>query len=286
MALLTTADQFVTCNNRLYLARFDGGTLVNRTGDFTILSGQLTGNTLGAHAAPSTIATSPGETVTTAVSGYLPIVNASTGNNYLTNVSWGITGTLDAQRLVLFDVLWRCQVSLSGIATSTINSSTWPARDVNGTTNGEGVYILLTSNTSSSSWTQGSADPTISYTNSAGVAGRTGVLPTKEGSTTVTLTSWQAKLFGLQGGDTGVRSVQSITMNSALATGSFNLIMAVRPLCVVTVGAQCSNTLTLSELGKVPLYNNTVILPTIQKGYLATEAAFSGLLSIGVSEIL
>lgn len=82
----------------------------------------------------------------------------------------------------------------------------------------------------------------VSYTNSAGVAGRTSQTVvqnavTAPGTITTSATNVQAAtpspFIGLQAGDSGVRSIESVTMNGA-DTGFFALVL-VKPLATIMV---------------------------------------------------
>jgi hypothetical protein len=158
------------------------------------------------------------------------------------------------KQLWLCDRLWHNGgLDPTGAAgTQTINSPTWPARDINGATAGEGVYIILSINASMGA---GTPAPTISYTNTAGTSGRTGNM------TTVTLTSAfvaTSFMFGLDTGDTGVQSVQSFTLNGSWTSGTMNLV-AIRPICALGTN-QDGKTTTLDPItGGLPrMYNGSV----------------------------
>lgn len=125
------------------------------------------------------------------------------------------------------DLLWvNTGIVVTTTTAQTINSVAWPARDNNGTTNGDGVWVGLwfTTNSTNAAVTT----VTLSYTNSAGTAGRTASLRSIN-STTLANTFY---LFTLQAGDIGVRSIQSITLGTTLTTGSVSLC-AFRPLVMV-----------------------------------------------------
>jgi hypothetical protein len=131
---------------------------------------------------------------------------------------------------MLFDVLW---VNNGIVVTTTtaqaITTPTLPARDDNGATIGEGCMIGLI-------WTAASTNAaaitnsTVTYTNSAGTGSRTATLVAVAGdqippTPVIGTVVW----FRLADGDTGVRSIQSITLGTSLVTGSVSLIIA-RPL--------------------------------------------------------
>jgi hypothetical protein len=146
-------------------------------------------------------------------------------NTHIAGVrSSATTGQDPATPIIIADRLWHNSGLVLTVATAqTINSVAWPARDINQSTNGEGVYIGFELST-----TVGTGTPTfsMSYTNSAGVAGRTST-----NITTVTSTSTTTAFYvmGLEAGDTGVRSIQSFTISATMSYGVAHLV-AFRPL--------------------------------------------------------
>ena len=131
---------------------------------------------------------------------------------------------------MLWDVLWvNSGIVVTTTTAQTINSVTLPARDDAGTTNGDGCMIGLI-------WTAASTNAaaitnsTVTYTNSAGTGSRTATLVAVAGdqippTPVIGTVVW----FRLHAGDTGVQSIQSITLGTSLVTGCVSLIIA-RPL--------------------------------------------------------
>ena len=189
--------------------------------------------------------------------GSFPIANPSTGGNYLTevNVSSSVNHTH-----VLFDVLW---VNSGLVVTTTtaqaITTPTLPARDLNGTTNGEGCGIALYFSAASTLAAAG-ANLTVSYTNSDGTAGRTARLLAIVGSQ-VPQTPVVGTLvwFNLDAGDRGVRSIQSITLGTSMLTGTIHL-MVTRD--IATMGTTIPNVNAQKIIGMpgIRLYNGTTLL--------------------------
>ena len=146
--------------------------------------------------------------------GCIPIKNPAIGSNYLTelNMASSVNHTH-----VFFDCLW---VNSGLVVTTTgaqaLSSPTLPARDINGTTNGEGCSIALYFSAASTLAAAG-ANLTVSYTNSDGTAGRTATLLAIAGSQVpATPVVGTIVWFNLQAGDKGVRSIQSITLGTSL----------------------------------------------------------------------
>lgn len=145
--------------------------------------------------------------------------------------SVSVTGNNTSGFPVFIDRLWHSSgITITSTAAQTVNSTAWPARDINGSTNGEGVYIAVEVHT-----TTGAGSPiiSISYTNSAGVAGRTGTAIVGGASATAGAGCWF--VIGLQAGDTGVRSVQTVTLSATWTSGAAGLV-AFRPIVVGEIG--------------------------------------------------
>jgi hypothetical protein len=164
----------------------------------------------------------------TSYDGQVPFNNPASGNAYLARLD-GVAGSVAASQIFIancvFDRLWHNSgTDVTNTSAQTVNSVTWPARDRNGSTDGDGVLIGL-------EWSTGSSNPpsvsiSINYTNSAGTSGRTGLIASLP-SNVVTGTFM---LFSMDAGDVGVRSVQSITIGSSLFSGTVHLV-AVRFIC-------------------------------------------------------
>lgn len=124
-----------------------------------------------------------------------------------------------AGTLILADRLWHNSgLSLTLTTAQTINSVAFPARDANGTANGEQVLIGLEVTTATGA---GAPVFTMSYTNQAGTAGRSG-----SGILTGVATSAIGAFYpmGLAAGDSGVRSVQTFTLSAAWTSGAVSLV--------------------------------------------------------------
>lgn len=163
--------------------------------------------------------------------GCLPLWTP-TGQLFLNEIS--ATSTTNTS-IMLADVVW---VNTGIVVTTTtaqaITTPTFPARDLNGSTDGEG-YVIGLYFTAASTNAAAITNSTVSYTNSAGTAGRTATLVAVAGdqippTPVIGTVVW----FGLQAGDKGVRSIQSITLGTSLVTGSVSLMVA-RPMHMVSV---------------------------------------------------
>ena len=164
---------------------------------------------------------------TSATAGALPFVNPATGLSYISKIgsSQQTIGTL-----ILYDRIAH---------SSGLNGTLTTAQAVNGAaltrhTTGEDVELFLEVYTATGAT---ASNVTISYTNSAGVAGRT----TPAIAMQVTPVAGQMLPIPLQAGDTGIRSVQSVTLSASTATaGNFGITLVKRiaeiPITVAGTG--------------------------------------------------
>lgn len=155
------------------------------------------------------------------VAGAIPFYDPGSGNSYL--AGWRMCSSAQLGLLFLCDRLWECGANASGSALSptstsaqTITSATWPARDENGSTNGQGVYIGFENAAAMGTVTN---TVSISYTNSGGTSGHTG-------STVAISNGGKGGFYAInvQSGDIGVQSVQSMTLSASMVTGSPALV--------------------------------------------------------------
>jgi hypothetical protein len=208
--------------------------------------------------------------------GCIPVNNPAVGANYLTEIQ--MAAGVNHSHL-FFDVLWvNSGIVVTTTTAQSITSPTLPARDSNGTTNGEGCMIAMlttTANTNAATI----ANSTVSYTNSDGTAGRTATLTAIAGSQIpVSPAIGTIVWFNLAAGDKGVRSIQSITLGTSLVAGAVSLM-----ICrdIATIGTTIANVSAQKVIGSpgIRMYNGSCILHC----YLAsaTTATFcSGELTI------
>lgn len=189
--------------------------------------------------------------------GCFPIANPSVGGNYLTevNVSASVNHTH-----VLFDCLWvNSGIAVTTTTAQSITTPTLPARDLNGTTNGEGCGIAMLTTTANTNAAVISG-ATVSYTNSDGTAGRTATLSAIVGSQ-IPATPVIGTLiwFNLAAGDRGVRSIQSITLGTSLGGGAVSLMIT---RDIATIGTTIPNVNAQKIIGTpgIRLYNGTCLL--------------------------
>jgi hypothetical protein len=181
-----------------------------------------------------------GVTVSGPIAGALPRADPASGASYVFSQTAGAIGQNGC--LLLCDRLWHNGgYTITSTAAQNSTTPTWPSRcptsftdDTPATT---GYRVLLGVEVSAQT---GAGTPTITvgYTNDAGTAGRTATNVQATAATSVVQTFYQ---IGLQAGDTGVRSVQSLTLSATWTSGTINLV-AYRVLQALTCIADGSPT--------------------------------------------
>jgi len=207
---------------------------------------------------------------TTTDNGCIPFQNAATGEIYLKNTSvWSSTNHYHT----LFDLLWiNSGIVVTTTTAQAITTPTFPARDVNGSTNGEGLIIGLLTTTANTNAAVNNT-MTVSYTNSDGTSGRTATLSNNVGDMLpATAVIGNIVWFRLQAGDKGVRSIESITLATSLGAGAVSLLVARMvqgvPTTVVNVGTYVDNGFGIK------LYDGTCLLHCYKAS--ATTATVTG----------
>lgn len=189
--------------------------------------------------------------------GCVPIPNPSTGTNYLTNA---LIAATNQTTNMFFDCLWvNTGLSVTTTTAQAITTPTLPARDVNGTTNGEGCIIGILC-TAAVGLAANASNATVSYTNSDGTSGRTATLVAIAGSQApISPVIGTMIWFNLQAGDKGVRSIQSLTLGTTWVSGTISMIIA-RP--IFYSGVTLANAQPALEFDKpgIKLPNNVCLL--------------------------
>lgn len=189
---------------------------------------------------------------------YLP--DPATGNYYLTAMT---AGQSVASMAMLIDVIWyNTGLTVTTTTAQTVTLPTLPARDADGSTNGEGwqAAILVTTATTNASAV---TNTTLSYTDSEGNAGNTATMS----SFPATAVAGAFIPFQLAAGDRGIRNIASVTLGTSYVTGAISLVLY-RPIAYVSSPlANIGGTLNVvnSAPTGVKLWNGTCLAP----GYLA-----------------
>jgi hypothetical protein len=195
----------------------------------------------------------------TSVTGQIPWHNPPSGNTYLFNSRiWAHSSSgINNGSYLICDRLWQNSgIVVTDTAAQTIDSVAWPARDMNASTNGAGVWIALEVSTVTGA---GAATPVIEYTNSAGSGTKTGTCARYSASAA----AGRLCFFDLAAGDVGVRSIQTITLGTSLTSGVVHLV-ALRPICFIatpsTTGPPRNDYLAdILRTGFAQLYDNSVL---------------------------
>jgi hypothetical protein len=158
--------------------------------------------------------------------GY-PVINAFGGANlgYLSIVEFGNSV---ACRMSIIDRLFHAGAyAFNQASPTTLASQPSYASRVPGAPDYSGLELWLevvTAFVTGNNWSA-----SISYTNQAGTAGRTATIPANNAAA---LTLGRMIQFSLQAGDSGVQSIQSVSVSNgvtAMTAGTFNILVA-RPL--------------------------------------------------------
>ncbi len=209
-----------------------------------------------------------GTTATDAGCVFFPDAGAGKAR-YLTQAS--ITTTVIGG-YALYDVVWiNSGLVVTTTTGQTINSVAFPARDDNGSVNGSGYMIGIYAVAALGNAAVVS-NSTITYTNSSGTGSRTATLSaTNPNNFPATPVIGTVVWFELAAGDVGVQSIQTVTLNTTLTSGTASVFVARKlvdlPNSVVNIPFK--NDIN-NGLG-VTLYDNACILPFCQTA--ATAAA-------------
>lgn len=173
--------------------------------------------------------------------------------------SWFLTKFGTHAQLVgnfeLIDVLWYN----TGIVVTTTTAQTitmggaLPARDLNGSTNGAGIQAALLTTTANTN-AAAIANTTLSYTDQDGNAGNTATFSALVGfqaPIAPVIGTWMP--FTLAAGDSGIRSVQSITLGTSYGAGALSLILYRR---LAMEGVSVANTSSGSLTGQNSIGDN------------------------------
>lgn len=190
----------------------------------------------------------------TTYAGQIPFKNPASGNTYLAR----LTAMMDAPVvagwvLTLADRLWHnSSIVINNTTSQTINSVTWPARDITQSINGDGVYIGV--EVSAATGAQ-AAVLSLNYTNSASTAGKIGTFVIPPAATAQPVGTFLP--IGLAAGDTGVKSIQTLTFTTAWTTGTIHLV-AYRPIASLVVRSGVSSAIDALTSGFPRLWNDSV----------------------------
>ena len=246
MAITTLDGALAGMQPARYFAKAVTGTMVaGRPWSLWALAGNP-----GAGSFDTTLAGVALSSTSAQVNGQIPFTNPVSGNSYLARFQGGAT---IAGTLLLCDRLWHNGgFTITTTTAQTVNSATFPARDLAGTTNGDGVLVGIEV---SAACGAAAPAPTISYTNQSGTGSRSAGLSFATANSPAAGSFFP---FGLQAGDTGIRSIQSLTLGTSWVSGTINLV-AYRVLASLELtGAFTPNAVDAITGGFQQMYNGTV----------------------------
>jgi hypothetical protein len=198
-----------------------------------------------------------GATFSGTVAGQIPIPAAVTNKiSYLSKLSAIQGGNIGS--IQIWDRLWGNVPVVTTATIQNITSPAWPSRDASGGTSGEQVWLALEC---SSATGNGSpiTNTTAVYTNSTGTGSRAATLS----SFPATAVAGTIQLFSHQAGDTGVRSVQSVTLGTSYVSGAIHLL-AIRLVAEIPVPtANIGNALSWTQLNLPWVWDNSVLFATV-----------------------
>lgn len=199
----------------------------------------------------------------TSYAGQIPFTNPSSGQNtYLTRFIGVTYNTASQANFMLCDRIWHNSgITMNSTATQNITTPTFPARDNNGTSNGDGYLLGLEVSAAC-----GAQIPTISvsYTNSNSTP-QSGRTATFQLAATTSPAIGRFFPLALQGTDKGVSSIQSITFpTNPWITGTVHLVVY-RILQILQINSNGSPaSASPMQTGLIRLYDNTVPFLLVQ----------------------
>ena len=197
-----------------------------------------------------------GQAVTTSTAAY-PYPNPASGNSYLARVMRS-GGAVNPSNIMIVDRLWESgALDRTSLLPQTVGSVGWPNRDINGSSAGVGVYIALEVSTTVAG---GGSVPDVSmtYTNSSGATGKSAGITF---AARVNPPRGQWFILGLEAGDVGVQSVQTVTFTVSWGSSGVLNLVAFRPLAVLECNAdiQRSSIEDAINIAMPRLYDNTIL---------------------------
>jgi len=214
--------------------------------------------------------TAAGVVPTDATAG-CPIINFSSGTGYLSKVEYYSSVLC---RLELVDMLFKAGAYSFAAGTTSLSSqpsiaSRCPDYPGSGTVFGNGNEIWIEVSTAFA--TGNSWQVQVTYTNSAGVTGRTSIISAVNAAATLTL----GRMFqlALQSGDSGVQKIESVIVTNggtAMTAGAFNVLI-LRPLWFNRVlNANGGGISDLLSTGLPVVYSDSALVLMVQPDSTAT----------------
>ncbi len=151
----------------------------------------------------------------TSVQGRIPRTNPGSGNAHLANLE---VQASTAGTLWLIDRVWQNSgLTVTSTAAQAITPAALPARDANGTTNGEQIMAAIEWSAAGGA---GAPTVTLTYTDQSGNAGATGTFTGVASPAAGTF-----EIFTLAAGDTGIRAPTSFIQSATRTSGTMHLVL-------------------------------------------------------------
>jgi hypothetical protein len=214
---------------------------------------------------------SGGEVPTDATYGYPTLTNPPVGQSlYLAGCTvhssiWGVTS--------IYDRVWAAGSFSGSVTTAQTVSGAVAIPSARCPSNGEGLEIWLEGYSAT-----GGSNPsaTINYTNSSGVSSRSATVTLLSGMPTGRMVA-----ATLQAGDTGVQSVQSLTLSGSTgAAGNIAVILMKRKVMVPHPTQYLGSMLDFASTGLVPLDAASCLQVMFYSGTSSSLSTVLGAISV------
>jgi hypothetical protein len=186
-----------------------------------------------------------------AINGCIPFPDPAGNNTHLARFQGQST---IAGTLLLCDRIWHNGgYNMTSTGAQLITSPTWPQRDANGVALGEGLLcaVEVTATTGA-----GTPTLTVAYVNSTNTGGARSA--TNINATVASSVGGTFYMIGLQSGDTGIRSISSLTLSTSWTSGNIALVVY-RVLATLEIAAALtSNAVDALTSGFPRCYDGTV----------------------------
>lgn len=210
------------------------------------------------------------------IAGSIPIIQPSVPGERIYITRYNICANLAAGSF-LADRLWHNDnISETTTTGQTVNSVAWPDRDLLDSSCGSGVIVGIEVSTATTN-VSAITNTTLTYTNDRGVGSRTATIssfpPTAQAGTFVR--------FELQSGDTGVQSIQTLTLGTSYGGGAIHLV-AFRPITHIFM--QSNTQIGVGDIisGGFPSVPSGAVLYPIQIPISTAGLILSGSLSYAI----
>ena len=215
-----------------------------------ILLNQAVTSSFGILAAPTAYGSGGNTYTQTAGTAGYPKWSAGSGTNTYVG-RWG-SAFATAGTIHLYDMYWACS-GLSGAlntAQSIVGFSGMPTRNSNGI--GAEIWIGCSSAIGATAH-----NVTVQYTNQAGTSGRN----TVSTAGIVSMPANRMYQVSLQSGDTGVQSIQSLTLSASSGTaGNLWIMVMSRVASISAPVANISNVSDFASLGLPKIYDESCLM--------------------------